>query len=519
MATFVDEKHGRQAQAETIVPLGGSTSVETGTDHGGQRKRSTWHKVQAIIWDNPDKPAAEKKFLRKLDFYLLTYTCLGYFCKNLDQANINNAYVSGMKETIHLGGNDLTYAGNCFTAGYVIIQLPMVILVTKIRPSYVIPTLEVLWSVFTFCSSAVKTPAQLYAMRFLVGFCEGAFFPCIMYLIGSWYTRAERAKRTTIFYSTASAASMFSGYLQAAAYDNLDGVLGHQGWQWLFIICGIISLPVAIIGYFFNPDFPETTRAFYISPDEAAFARQRLIDDGYKPLGASAWTKTKIFDIILSWQFWVLSAGYFFVQSGYPSQQPFYSLWLKSTGHTTYQVNVWPTGQHAIGWVTQIVAGILSDSPLLNGRRWQPLVALQGISVFASIVLAVWDVPIGLKYAAMYLTSTAAGVPGIYYAWFPDLMPDDHEKRGFLIAFSNVFSYVNQIWYTDAFWRTSEKPRFHPGFIASATFGWVLILTAILMHFLELHDTRVRRRANALTAEPPVDSHPPTLTSSVPASV
>lgn len=162
--------------------------------------------------------------------------------------------------------------------------------------------------------------------------------------------------------------------------------------------------------------------------------------------------------------------------------------------------------------MTQIVAGMLSDSPLLRGRRWQPLVVLQGVSVFASIVLAVWDVPIGLKYAAMYLTSTAAGVPGIYYAWFPDLMPDDHEKRGFLIAFSNVFSYVNQIWFADAFWRTSEKPRFHPGFIAAATFGCVLILTALLMHMLEQRDTRVRQRAAAITAEP-ADPSPPALTS------
>lgn len=51
-------------------------------------------------------------------------------------------------------------------------------------------------------------------------------------LTGSWYTKHERAKRTTLFYCTASLAHMFSGYLQAAAYDNLDGHLGHAGWQW-----------------------------------------------------------------------------------------------------------------------------------------------------------------------------------------------------------------------------------------------------------------------------------------------
>lgn len=49
-----------------------------------QRQRgSFWRTFQRFIWDNPDKPAYEKKFLLKLDFFLLTYTCLGYFCKNL----------------------------------------------------------------------------------------------------------------------------------------------------------------------------------------------------------------------------------------------------------------------------------------------------------------------------------------------------------------------------------------------------------------------------------------------------
>jgi ACS family pantothenate transporter-like MFS transporter len=146
----------------------------------------TWRNIQRYIWDDPDKPALEKKFLLKLDFFLLTYTCLGYFCKNLDQANINNAYVSGMKEALHMGGSELTYMGNVFTSGYVVGQIPAVILATKIRPSILISTLEILWAVFTFCCALVKTVPQLYALRFLVGLCEGAFFPVIIYLISSW---------------------------------------------------------------------------------------------------------------------------------------------------------------------------------------------------------------------------------------------------------------------------------------------------------------------------------------------
>jgi ACS family pantothenate transporter-like MFS transporter len=238
-----------------------------------------------------------------------------------------------MKESLNMGGGELTYMSNVFTAGYVVGQLPAVILATRIRPSILISTVEIFWAVFTFCCAAAKSVPQLYALRFLVGLCEGFYFPVIIYLIASWYTKVERGKRVTIFYATATMAGMFSGYLQAGAYKGLSGKLGHEGWQWLFIICGITSLPVGVIGYFFNPDFPENTRAFYLSLSDRRLAKQRLLAHNYKPLGASPWDRTKIFRIIKQWQFWLLPFGYFCVQSSFPTAQPAFALYLKSTGH------------------------------------------------------------------------------------------------------------------------------------------------------------------------------------------
>ena len=70
--------------------------------------KRTW---RSYVWDTLDKSPEERRFLFKLDFALLTFaslgtqnrfpslrmlTCLGYFIKYLDQANINNAFVSGM---------------------------------------------------------------------------------------------------------------------------------------------------------------------------------------------------------------------------------------------------------------------------------------------------------------------------------------------------------------------------------------------------------------------------------------
>ena len=35
----------------------------------------------------------------------------------------------------------------------------------------------------------------------------------------------------------------------------------------LFIVDGIISLPIALAGFLFIPDVPETTRAFYLNKE------------------------------------------------------------------------------------------------------------------------------------------------------------------------------------------------------------------------------------------------------------
>ncbi|KAF2131807.1 putative pantothenate transporter [Dothidotthia symphoricarpi CBS 119687] len=456
--------------------------------------------VQRYVWDDPDKPAEEKWFLLKLDIFLLSSSCLGYFSKNLDQSNIGNAYVSGMKEALGMHGSELTYAGNVFTAGYVIGQMPAVMLASRVRPSILIPSLEIMWSVLTLCLSSVTNVSQLYAIRFLIGLCESGYFPVMIYLVSSWYTKEERGKRVALFYSTASFAHMFSGYLQAGAYNGLDGVHGKAGWQWLFIVCGVISLPIAFVGYFFIPDFPETTRAFYITKEEAERQCKRLVAEGQKPLGHNPWTVKKLLVVVKQWQFWVLPLGYFFVQGSFPNQQPVMALWLKAEGHTVYQRNVWPTGQTAVGVVVQILAGMLGDS-LLKGRRWPVIIAMQAGTLFSSIVLAAWTVPETLKYVAYYFLNFSAGVPGPYFAWYSDLIPHDHEMRGFVIAVSNMFSYIMSIWYTIAVWRTADGPRFKPGFIAASVLGVCMMVLCLVLRLLQRRDETKRAQEDRVVQD------------------
>ena len=85
------------------------------------KPKRTW---TSYIWDTLDKPPAERRFLFKLDSALLSFATLGYFIKYLDQNNINNAFVSGMKEDLGLYQNQLNYMQTCWTVGYVIGEIP-----------------------------------------------------------------------------------------------------------------------------------------------------------------------------------------------------------------------------------------------------------------------------------------------------------------------------------------------------------------------------------------------------------
>jgi ACS family pantothenate transporter-like MFS transporter len=46
---------------------------------------------------------------------------------------------------------------------------------------------------------------------------------------------------------------MISGFLQAGAYSGLNGRYGLAGWRWLFIIDGIITIPIALLGFLIMP--------------------------------------------------------------------------------------------------------------------------------------------------------------------------------------------------------------------------------------------------------------------------
>lgn len=64
-------------------------------------------KLREVVWGKPAATHAERTLLVKLDLVILSFCCLMYWVNYLDRMNLNNAYVSGMKEDLDFQGKQL----------------------------------------------------------------------------------------------------------------------------------------------------------------------------------------------------------------------------------------------------------------------------------------------------------------------------------------------------------------------------------------------------------------------------
>ncbi|KAL2822478.1 major facilitator superfamily domain-containing protein [Aspergillus granulosus] len=453
----------------------------------------------SYIWDTFDKSPEERRLLTKLDAAILTFASLGYFIKYLDQININNAFVSGMKEDLGMYQNQLNYMQACWTVGYVIGEIPSNMLLTRIRPRYWLPTMEVLWTVLTFCLSRCNTPTQFYVLRFFIGLAESTFYPGMQYIIGSWYRKDELAKRSCIFHTSSGIGTMFSGYLMAGVY-NLNGRGGFKGWQWLFIIDGVISLPIALAGFFLLPDVPEIANPWYLTEKEVKLAQKRMELEGRKPRGP--YTKAKLKKIFTSWHIYFLTILYITFNNA-NGGQPIFQQFLKASTNPVYsvgQINSYPTATPAVQIVTTLIYAWSSDS-WLGGRRWPPILvgAVSNIVCYSS--LAVWDIPIGWKWTCYILCGAGYGLSGLCMAWAHEICSDDNEERALVVGSMNEMAYVFQAWLPQVVWQQVDAPQYRKGFITGAIMGVLLIITTFSIRSLEAWEKKKKLQQRELEDE------------------
>ncbi|KAK9471852.1 major facilitator superfamily domain-containing protein [Dipodascopsis tothii] len=447
---------------------------------------------EVVGWYPKEMPMEERNLVRKIDSLVLTYACLAFFTKYLDVSALTNAYVSGMDVDLNLGGNRLNYINAVYQVGYCAFQVPSNILITRIPSQYYLPTAEIVWGMFTLGTAFVQTYQQLLVMRFFVGFGATACYVGCLHIVNSWYKKAELGRRNAVYYSSMPLGTMIAGYLQSAAYTNLDGVKGMQGWRWLFIICTVITVPIAAFGYIFFPDTPERTKCRWMTPRQRELALTRLLDDGFgRSQGLNRGTLKRV---LTSWQFYVfVTMNNLLWLSPYASGTPF-TLWLQDSGkYSIPTINNLSTITSAVSIVSALVGAVYSD---WRGNRFEMVFYSCLIILAGNIMLMVWDISDSAKFAAFILIGLANGPANLGIVWEAESLAHDPEVRAISLAFTNASNCALYLIIPLGAWQTIDAPRYYAGYVVSMVFSCLQLVMIPIALYMERRDRKFGRLNN-----------------------
>ncbi|KAL3479134.1 major facilitator superfamily domain-containing protein [Aspergillus californicus] len=446
-------------------------------------KQSFGTRIKTLVFGDEAKSKEERWLVQKLDFFILTYCCLSFFFNYLDRAAFANAYVAGLSDSLNLSGNQYNILLSMTTAGYVIGQIPHGIAIQKIPPRIWFPTMCIIWAILTGSCAACKTYSQLCAVRFLQGLIEASTYCGTIYCIGSWYKPREIAKRTAIFTASGQAGQMFAGVMMTAIHSGMNGYSGLAGWQWVFIIDGIITCPIAVIGYMYFPDVPEQTKARWLSPSEKQLALSRLPpkkEDGHN---INPWSLAK--RVFGSPSFYILCT-FAMVCSALEAYcvQNLYLLWLKhyaaddqGAHFTQSQINTYPLGIQAMGITSNMLAAIYIDA---TGRRVPMGIVACTLQLISTIILFFPSAPWGAVMFAFYLAGSAYIVNPLLFGWANIICQrgGDDARRSVILTSMNAFAQILFTWWGIVLFPADEVPYWRKGYIGMVV---VIVLLFALM--------------------------------------
>lgn len=147
------------------------------------------------------------------------------------------------------------------------------------------------WGAVTIALAYTQNATMFYILRFLLGVCEAGFFPGVLYLLTLWFPRDYRGRMVGLFMIFSALANAIGAPLGGVLLD-LDGFLGYQGWEWVFLATGIPAVLAGIVTWFYLAD--TLTKAHFLTDAEKAWLQARLdaentgmdsnADNGFKAL-------------------------------------------------------------------------------------------------------------------------------------------------------------------------------------------------------------------------------------------
>ncbi|WWC93883.1 hypothetical protein V866_000720 [Kwoniella sp. B9012] len=244
------------------VPEGGLSTIEE-----QQRQRTLFSYSEG------------QKILRKVDLRLMPFLLLTYILRGMDGGAIsyvktmNKGSPTNILNQLHMSSNQYSYASTTFTLFYALGELPSNLLFKRTTPRWHYMRIVALWSIAAICHAAAFNAAGLLTARAFLGLFEAGMAPGAYLHLTYYYRPDEIGPRIAAISAMFNFCNIFVA-LETYGLSYIDGHGKLGGWQWTYIINGLLGLVLLAILYFWMPDFPEDCK--WLTPQEQQWIVGRL---------------------------------------------------------------------------------------------------------------------------------------------------------------------------------------------------------------------------------------------------
>ncbi|RDW64730.1 pantothenate transporter-2 [Coleophoma cylindrospora] len=434
----------------------------------------------------------ERAVRRKTDLVILPLLCMVFFLQYLDKQSLSYASVFGLLTDLNLTSNQYSWCSSIFYIGQLVSEYPFIYLMSRLPLARFVGVTIVIWGGVCMCLAAPKNYAGFAAVRFLLGFCEGAVSPAFVTMTSIWYRKDEHALRVGAWITMNGLAQIIGALLMYGIGKN--SALALAPWRALFIICGALTFAGGIVFFFAMPSGPD--KAWFLTEREREVATLRLAKD-HDGGDKTNWSNKQLYEALTDVKSWLVFA--FGVLVTMPSPVlTFASLVIKNIGYNKFQTMLYgaPSGAVQIFFIWVGVLGCF----LWPNRRSLIVMILIIVPLVGNILLLKLSVSAGWgMIVASWLASVISDVFSITLSLSASNVKGNTKRSVvntmYFIGYSAGCIGAPQLW--------KHSPRYISGVITDLV-AWVLLLIVMAWYWYSCSSENKRRDQLMETEEVPV---------------
>lgn len=315
----------------------------------------------------------EKNVVRKLDKKAALFACIMFVGLQIDRGNLGQAVSDNMLGDLNLTTDDYNTANTIFLIMFILAELPSQLVSKWIGPDRWIPIQMISWSLVASLQAFINSKTAFFVARALTALLLGGFIPTMVLWLSYFYKSKELPVRLSWFWTTLSIVQIFTSIL-AFGILRLRGVLGWEGWRWLFLLEGTFTFFIGIGSIFMMVPSAVQTKTWltpngWFTPRELGIVVNRVLrDDPSKgdTNNRQALSFSGVLKSLYDYDLWPI---YFIGLIAYvpvSTMNSYLTITLKNLGWSTFNVNLLTIPHNIFHIITLL--GITGLSERLNER-------------------------------------------------------------------------------------------------------------------------------------------------------